>query len=172
MNTRAYLLALTLAAPVCVAVAGEEATSRAQDTPVIAAAAATPGNTLYERLGGVYPISVVVDDFIERLLVNDTLNANPAINDARRRVPKQGLKFHVTALVCQVTGGPCQYTGRDMGSSHAHLNISETEWQAMLNAFRATLDRFKVPAAEQGELIAIVNGTKPDIVTRPTKSQE
>lgn len=60
--------------------------------------------TLYERLGGVYSIATVVDDFIERLLVNDVLNANPAIKEARMRVPKAGLKFRVTALVCQATG--------------------------------------------------------------------
>lgn len=54
--------------------------------------------SLYERLGGVYSIATVVDDFIERLLVNATLNANPAISEARARVPKAGLKFHVTAL--------------------------------------------------------------------------
>ncbi len=49
--------------------------------------------SLYERLGGVYSIATVVDDLIERLLVNDILNANPAINEARHRVPKAGLKF-------------------------------------------------------------------------------
>jgi hypothetical protein len=47
-----------------------------------------PTNSLYDRLGGVYNIATVVDNFIERLLVNDTLNANPAINEARARVPK------------------------------------------------------------------------------------
>src|SRR5262245_25415430 len=81
--------------------------------------------SLYDRLGGAYPISVVVDDFIERLLVDDTLNANPAIAEARRRVPAAGLKFHVTSLVCQATGGPCTYVGRTMKTSHAHLHITE-----------------------------------------------
>ena len=122
--------------------------------------------TLYDRLGGVYPISVVVDDFIDRLLVNDVLNANPAIAAARHRVPAAGLKFHVTSLVCAVTGGPCSYSGRDMKSSHAHLNISGREWQAMVADFRVTLDKFGVPAREQQELIAIVEGTRGDIVLR------
>jgi hemoglobin len=120
--------------------------------------------SLYDRLGGAYPISVVVDDFIERLLVNDTLNANPAIHDARARVPKQGLKFHVTALVCQATGGPCKYTGRSMSEAHRHLNITEKEWQAMEADFKITLDKFKVPEKEQNELFTIVRSTKPDIV--------
>ena len=103
-------------------------------------------------------------EFIERLLVNDTLNANPAISEARGRVPKAGLKFHVTALVCEVTGGPCKYSGRSMKDSHAHLNINEVQWQAMVTDFRKTLDKFKVPAKEQKELVAIVDSTKKDIV--------
>ncbi|OFW11153.1 MAG: globin [Acidobacteria bacterium RIFCSPLOWO2_02_FULL_67_36] len=123
---------------------------------------------LYNRLGGVYNIATVVDDFIERLLVDDTLNANPAIKEARGRVPKAGLKFHVTALVCEVTGGPCKYTGRPMKESHQHLNITERQWEAMVADFRKTLDKFKVPAKEQAELIAIVGSTKKDIVKAST----
>src|SRR6266851_2066853 len=123
-----------------------------------------PGKSLYDRLGGVYSIATVVDDFIERLLVNNTLNANPKIKEARTRVPKAGLKFHVTALVCEVTGGPCKYVGRTMKEAHAHLNITEAQWDAMVADFHKTLDKFKVPAKEQEELIAIVGSTKKDIV--------
>jgi len=119
--------------------------------------AAEPAKSLYDRLGGVYPISVVVDSFIDLLLLNDVLNANPAINDARKRVPAAGLKFQVTTLVCQQTGGPCQYTGRDMKTTHAHLNINEKQWQAMLTDFRRVLTNYGVPAKEQGELVAIVD---------------
>lgn len=144
----ALLLALGLLLPRAASAQGE------QDLP-----------PLYERLGGVYPISVVVDAFIDRLLVNDVLNANPAIDEARARVPAPGLKFHVTTLVCQVTGGPCTYTGRGMPEAHAHLGITDREWQAMLVDFRATLDQFEVPAREQDELVAIVESTKPQIVT-------
>jgi hemoglobin len=123
--------------------------------------------SLYERLGGTYSIATVVDDFIERLLVNATLNANPAINEARTRVPKAGLKFHVTALVCEVSGGPCKYGGRTMKESHQHLNISQADWDAMVADFKATLDKFKVPQREQQELITIVGSTRNDIV-RPS----
>jgi hemoglobin len=127
--------------------------------------------SLYERLGGVYSIATVVDDFIERLLVNDTLNANHAISEARGRVPKAGLKFHVTALMCEVTGGPCKYSGRSMKESHDRLNINEAQWQAMVAAFRKTLDKFKVPAKEQEELITIVGTTKKDIVKATPNSR-
>jgi len=124
----------------------------------------TPKKSLYERLGGAYAIATVVDAFIEKLLVNDTLNANPAINAARKHVPKAGLKFHVTALVCQVTGGPQTYAGRSMKDAHRHLNIHEKEWDAMVHDFVEVLDQFKVPKAEQTELLTIVGSTKADIV--------
>jgi len=126
---------------------------------------------LYERLGGVYAIATVVDDFVERLLVNEILNANPAINEARTRVPKAGLKFHVTTLVCEVTGGSCKYGGRTMKAAHVHLNINDKEWNAMLADFTATLNRFGVPAAEQQELVGIVASTKPDIVMAPAPAR-
>ena len=136
--------------------------------PVVATAAAqAPQPTLYERLGGVYSIATVVDAFIERLLVDATLNANPAISEARKRVPKAGLKFHVTTLVCEVTGGPCKYAGRAMKDAHQRLNITALEWDAMVADFRATLDAFAVPKKEQDELIAIVGSTRNDIVQPP-----
>jgi hemoglobin len=128
-------------------------------------AAETPGKPLFERLGGEYAIATVVDSFIDLLLVNDVLNANPEIKKARDRVPKAGLKFQVTALVCEATGGPCKYTGRTMKDSHAHLNISEREWQAMLSDFRRVLNNYQVPPGEQKELFAIVESTKKDIIT-------
>jgi hemoglobin len=138
----------------------------------IAVAQEKKEKSLYERLGGVYAIATVVDDFIERLLVNDILNANPAIKEARDRVPKAGLKYRVTELVCQVTGGSQTYTGRSMKDAHKHLNITEREWDAMVADFKVTLNKFKVPVKEQDELIGIVASTKPDIVMAPATGKK
>ena len=69
-------------------------------------------------------------------------------------------------MVCEVTGGPCKYTGKAMTESHAHLNISEKEWGVMVKEFKKSLDKFHVPAAEQKELLDIVGMTKADIVVR------
>jgi hemoglobin len=133
------------------------ATAGAQDTP----------KPLYDRLGGLKGITLVVDDFIDRLVRNSTLNKNPAINAGRKSSPAPYLKYQVSELVCQVTGGPCKYIGKPMKDSHAHLNISEKEWDVMAKEFKKSLDKFKVPAAEQKELFDIVGSTKADIVTRP-----
>ena len=123
-----------------------------------------PALSLYERLGGVYAIAAVVDDFIDRIMVDPRLNANPLVDEAHHRVSKAGFKYLVTEQVCWAAGGPQKYTGRNMRDSHAHLKITAGEWEAFLDDLRQTLDKFQVPAAEQGELFAIVGSTKGDIV--------
>lgn len=125
--------------------------------------------TLYDRLGGLAPISVVVDDFIDAMVPDPFLNQNPAIAEARKRVPAPYLKFQVTAMVCQATSGPCQYVGRNMKSSHAHLNITEPEWDRMVVIFKEVLAKHRVTGPEQQELLEIVGSTKADIVTAGTK---
>ncbi len=120
--------------------------------------------TLYERLGGVYTIATVVDDFIDRIMVDPRLNANPHVNEAHHRVSPAGFKYLVTEMVCWATGGPQKYSGRSMRDSHQHLMITAGEWEAFLDDLEQTLDKFGVPQAEQAELKAIVDSTRADIV--------
>src|SRR5262245_42956625 len=120
--------------------------------------------TLYQRLGGVYSIATVVDDFVDRVMADSRLNANPRVDEAHHRVPPAGFKYLVTEMVCWATGGPQRYTGRSMRDSHQDLMITEAEWQAFLDDFQQTLDKFAVPQAEQAELKAIVDSTRADIV--------
>lgn len=122
---------------------------------------------LFDRLGGLAPLSVVVSDFIDILVPDAVLNENPAIDAARKRVPAAYLKYHVTSMVCQATGGPCQYHGRGMKESHAHLNITDREWDRMATLFKEVLAKHKVPARETQELLDIVGTTKADIVASP-----
>jgi hemoglobin len=126
---------------------------------------------LYERLGGLKGITAVVDDFIDRLVANKALNRNPEIDAGRKRSPAPYLKYQVTAMVCEVTGGPCKYTGKGMKEAHAHMNITEKEWNLMVGDFKRSLAKFKVPAKEQQELFDIVGTTKADIVRAPTAAR-
>ncbi|HEY7866775.1 MAG TPA: group 1 truncated hemoglobin, partial [Psychromonas sp.] len=98
-----------------------------------------------------------------------TLNENPAVNASRKVVPSPYLKYHVTAMVCQVTGGPCQYHGRGMKESHIHLNITESEWDRMVTLFKEVLALHKVPDQEGNELLDIIGSTKADIVMSESK---
>jgi hemoglobin len=120
--------------------------------------------SLYERLGGVYNIAVVVDVLIDRVMTDPRLNANPAVDEAHHRVPPAGFKYLATEMVCWASGGPQKYTGRSMADSHRHLNITPKEWEAFMDDLQQTLDKFKVPATEQAELRAIVESTYGDIV--------
>jgi hemoglobin len=124
---------------------------------------ATP--SLYDRLGGVYAIASVVDDFIDRIMIDPALNSNPLVDEAHHRVGKAGFKYLVTEMVGWATGGPQKYTGRSMADSHVNLKITDAEWTAFCKDFQDTLDKFSVPAKEQGELFAIVRSTKSDIVS-------
>jgi hemoglobin len=120
--------------------------------------------SLYDRLGGVYAIAVVVDDFIDRVMADPRLNANPRVDEAHHKVPPAGFKYLVTEQVCWATGGPQKYNGRSMRDAHDQLKISASEWDAFLDDFRKTFEKFSVPEAERKELFAIVDGTRSDIV--------
>jgi hemoglobin len=123
--------------------------------------------SLYDRLGGVYSIATVIDDLIDRIMVDSRLNANPLVDEAHHRVPPAGFKYLVTEMVCWATGGPQKYSGKSMADSHAHLKITAEQWEAFLDDFHQTLNKFAVPAEEQAELRAIVNSTRSDIVVAP-----
>ena len=123
-----------------------------------------PRLSLYQRLGGVYAIAVVVDDFLARIMTDPRLNANPLVDEAHHRVTPPGFKYLVTEMVCWATGGPQQYSGRNMKDSHAHLKITPAEWDAFAEDFATTLAKFNVPEAESAELIAILGSTRGDIV--------
>ena len=121
-------------------------------------------SSLYERLGGVYSIATVIDDFIDRIMVDPRLNANPRVDEAHHRVPPAGFKYLVTEMLCWAAGGPQKYTGRSMKDSHNDLMITAAEWEAFLDDLQQTLDKFAVPQAEQAEIKAIIDSTRADIV--------
>ena len=98
--------------------------------------------SLYDRLGGVYNIATVVDDLIDRVMVDPRLNANPRVDEAHHRVSSAGFKYLVTEMVCWASGGPQKYSGRSMGDSHRHLLINEEEWAAFMSDVQQTLDKF------------------------------
>ena len=97
----------------------------------------TDQSTLYDRLGGVYSIATVVDDFVDRIMIDPRLNANPKVAEAHHRVPPAGFKYLVTEMVCWAAGGPQKYTGRSMKESHRHLMITAAEWEAFLDDLEA-----------------------------------
>lgn len=130
----------------------------------LAAQEPTAEESLYQRLGGLEAIALVVDDFMENFMQDALIMANPAVRERKSADTKPYITFQVTSLVCEATGGPCRYTGRDMGSAHEGLNVSAAEWDRMVEIFAQTLADHQVPEGEQEELFAILGPSRDDIV--------
>lgn len=137
--------------------------------------------TLYERLGAEAGISNIVADFLPRVM------HDPRVNWERQGVKGTGLfglshkkqtvmwqatpqnvaalETHMVQFLALATGGPTQYTGREIKSVHAGMGISNPEFDAAIGDLKASLDKLKIPNREQKELLAIVETTRPLIVT-------
>ena len=117
--------------------------------------------TLYTRLGGSDAISAVVSDLLPRL------QQDPLLAHFWQRRPEDSLKRSKQLLIdflCANAGGPVYYTGRDMKTSHKGMRLSEADWSAFMKHLNATLDTFKVQRPERDEVVALINGTKHDMV--------
>ena len=82
-----------------------------------------PG-TLYARCGGVFGVAAFVDRCMDLWMADNTLNDNKLVARWHASAQRPGFKFLVVQIVCNLTGGPQVYTGRDMATSHKHLNIN------------------------------------------------
>ena len=120
--------------------------------------------TLYARLGGYDAIAAVTDDFVGRL-VADKRFTRFFVGHSENSLKK--IRMHVIDQICEAAGGPCNYTGRDMRTSHHGLGITGEDWDESVKHFVASLDKFKVPKAEKDELLAVVGSLKKDIVDKP-----
>ena len=131
--------------------------------------------SLYERLGGVFAIAAVIDHFSEAVVRNRVAGAgsdNPALREWHTqqlgRLP--GLKFERTLWVCEVSGGPFTYVGTRPGhdslaleEAHRALGIEPDEFDAVAGELAASLDHFKVPAAEKAEVLAAFAAHKGEV---------
>src|SRR5436305_3285460 len=124
----------------------------------------TQPSSLYDRLGGIYPIATVVDDLIDRVMVDDRLNKNPRVDEAHHRVLPPGFKYLVAEMLAEAAGGPQRYSGRSMEDSHRELLITTDEWDAFMDDLNQSLDQFAVPQREKSEVIAIIDSTRSAIV--------
>lgn len=115
--------------------------------------------SLYERLGKKEAITAVVDDFVARVAADNRINGRFANTDIPR------LKAMLVDQICEASGGPCKYTGKDMRSAHAGMGITSEQFDALVGDLVATLNKFKVPQREQSELLSVLGPMKKDIVT-------
>lgn len=136
---------------------------------------ASADDSLYQRLGGAFAIAAVVDHFSDALISNPIVgqgSQNPQLREWHTnnldRLP--GLKFMRTLWVANVSGGPFQYTpvrpGRTnvgLEEAHRNLRISPAEFDEVAAELGRTLDHFRVPAREKGEVLAAFAAHKDEV---------
>ncbi len=118
--------------------------------------------SLYDRLGGVDAIKAVVKDFVEEQVAKDDRINTKFFSNAD--LPK--LQEHLVNQICEATGGPCKYTGRNMKETHAGMGVDEPSWNALVEDLQKSLAKFNVPQKEQDELIGALAGMHDDIVEK------
>jgi hemoglobin len=132
-------------------------------------------SSLYERLGGAFAIAAVIDHFSDAVVANPAvgkLSKNPALREWSVEQPGRlpGLKFMRTLWVCSVAGGPFQYTATEPGSTplgleeaHRDLQISPDEFDEVAAELGRSLDHFKVPEREKGEVLGAFAAHKGEV---------
>ena len=114
--------------------------------------------SLYDRLGGIDAITAVVQAYAERAGKDDRIGQKFARTDLNR------LTKEFVDQVCEVTGGPCTYTGRSMKQAHTNMGVTNGEFDAFIELLVAILDDFKVGKSEQDELLSLLNPLRGEIV--------
>jgi hemoglobin len=120
-----------------------------------------PERPLYYRLGGYDAIAAFTDDFLQRLL-SDSQLAVYWKGKCRDSLKKD--RQLIVDFLCAAFGGPVNYGGRDMKTSHEGLAISESDWNVFVQHAVATMNDLGVDDREKAEVLACVAGLKADIV--------
>jgi hemoglobin len=119
--------------------------------------------TLYSRLGGKKAITAVVNEFVTNCATDTRINkffADTAKDPKRLKKFKENL----VDQICQASGGPCKYKGKDMKTAHKGMGITDADFNALVEDLVKALDKFKVGATEKNELLGALGPMKGDIV--------
>ena len=121
--------------------------------------------TLYDSLGGRKAIEAVVDDFVSNCAADKRINSFFA---ATAKDPKRLATFKTNLVnqICEASGGPCKYTGKDMKTAHAGMGITDTHFDALVEDLQKSLDKFKVAAADQKTLLGVLGPMRGQIVEK------
>ncbi len=146
MRLRTLLAAASVTAALAVSLVSTSANARMEQA------------TLYKRLGGLPAIRLVVNDFVGNVAADKRINRF----FAKTNIPK--LKLRLVEQICQGSGGPCKYKGQSMKDAHRGMGVAGGDFAALVEDLQKSLTKFKVPAKEQGELLAILGPMRKDIV--------
>jgi hemoglobin len=175
ITRRSVVAGLTLAAAPITLAAADNAHAQAKQTE--------PEKPLYERLGGVFAIAAVVDHFSDAVVKNPIVgqkSKNPQLREwhTRNLARLPGLKFMRTLWVCNISGGPFQYTATRPGTTslgleeaHRNLRISPAEFDEVAAELGRTLDFFKVPKPERAQVLGAFAAHKDEVTAGYTAAK-
>ena len=121
--------------------------------------------SLYDRLGGKQAITAVVDEFVGRVAGDNRINhffAATASNPAQLA----SFKMKLVDQICEASGGPCKYTGKDMKTAHRGMGIATADFNALVEDLVGALDKFKVGEAEKSQLLSVLGPMQGQIVEK------
>jgi hemoglobin len=116
--------------------------------------------SLYERLGGEAAVDAAVDVFYRRVLQDERIAHH--FEDIDMSVQREKQKAFLTFAF----GGPSQYEGQDLRAAHARMQLSESDFDAVIEHLGATLEALHVPAPLIGEAATIARSVKLDVLNR------
>ena len=116
--------------------------------------------SLFDDLGGEPNLTRIVDGMVARSL------ADPRIKDIFDNTNTDRLRRHLKGLFCEVSVGPCRYTGQTMVGSHAHLGLRMRDMNAVVEHLRDSMEESGVPFRAQNRLLALLAPLHRDIVTK------
>lgn len=120
-------------------------------------------DTLYSRLGGYDAVAAVVDDLMGRLAEDEQVGrVLEHIPDTRFRDVRQ----RMVDFLCETTGGPCIYRGKDMLTAHRGMGLTDSDWKKTVVHLKATLNKFNVPSREKTEVLQAISSLKSAIVDK------
>jgi hemoglobin len=128
-------------------------------------ASAAGEKTLYQRLGGKKAITAVVDEFVDRVAADTRINEffKDTAADPKRLAH---FKMNLVDQICEASGGPGKYKGKDMKTAHAGMGISNADFNALVEDLTGALDKFKVGDKEKNDLLGALGPMKKDIVEK------
>jgi len=124
----------------------------------LSAAGIAADKTLYERLGGRQALQAVVGELWQQVSADDRINGR------FKHTRPEAFGSRLVDFLCQASGGPCRYEGKDMKAAHTGMKLTEAEFDALAEDTTKALNKFKVPAPEQGEVIDMLASLKGEVV--------
>jgi hemoglobin len=123
--------------------------------------AAAPDDALYQQLGAQPGLTKLMDDFMTRLLADSRMG--PFFKD----VDHQHVKAELVTQFCEISGGPCKRKGPDMKKAHSGMDITKSNFNALVEVLQHSMDAQGIPFTTQNKLLAKLAPMHRDIINTP-----